>query len=107
MIRISSLFLAVVSMLSVSSFAVPSPVISSASIEVNGEKFVMTDQVFTEGRIVRCFERGASLLYPSQVRATRDGLVMEVTTRDFRKSVGLTPTQYRKAFATGRLAWMT
>jgi hypothetical protein len=77
--RIPSFLFALFSMLTVSSLAAPSSGVSSTSIDANGEKVVMTDQVLTEGRIVRRFERGASLLYQSQVRATRDGFVMEVT----------------------------
>lgn len=77
--RSSYLFFAIVSMISASSFADPSPVVSVASIDTSGEKVVMTDQVYADGRIIRRFERGTTLLYQSQVKATRDGFVIEVS----------------------------
>jgi hypothetical protein len=73
------LLFAIASMSSNASLANPAPVVSVASIDANGEKVVMTDQVYADGRIVRRFERGATLLYQSQVKATRDGFVVEVS----------------------------
>jgi hypothetical protein len=79
MMRISLLFFALISFFPVSSFATPSPVVSSTSIEANGEKVMMTDLVYLDGRIARRFEKGSTLLYQSQVKTTRDGFVLEVT----------------------------
>ena len=66
-------------MVSTVGFANPAPVLSVASIDANGEKVVMTDQVYADGRITRRFERGSALLYLSQVKATRDGFALEVS----------------------------
>ena len=79
MIYKQSLFFAIALVISVVSFANPAPVVSVASIEASGEKVVMTDQVYLEGRIVRRFERGTTLLYQSQVKVLRDGFVIEVS----------------------------
>ena len=77
--RRSALFFFVVSQVSTLGFTNPAPVLSVATIDANGEKVVMTDQVYTDGRITRRFERGTSLLYQSQVKATRDGFALEVS----------------------------
>jgi hypothetical protein len=66
-------------MISSVGFANTVPALSVASIDASGEKVVMTDQVYADGRITRRFERGATLLYQSQVKATRDGFSLEVS----------------------------
>ena len=66
--RRSALFFFFVSMVSAVGFAKPAPVLSVATIDANGEKVVMTDQVYADGRVTRRFERGTSLLYQSQKR---------------------------------------
>jgi hypothetical protein len=68
MIYKQSLFFAIALVISVVSLANPSPVVSVASIEASGEKVVMTDQGYSEGRIVQRFEQGTTLLYQSQVK---------------------------------------
>jgi hypothetical protein len=73
------LLFAIASMISNASLANPALAVSVASIEAYGEKVVMTDQVYADGRIVRRFERGAALLYQSQVKVTRDGFILEIT----------------------------
>jgi len=77
--RRSVLLLLVVSTISSVGFANTVPALSVASIDASGEQVVMTDQVYADGRITRRFERGATLLYQSQVKATRDGFLLEVS----------------------------
>jgi hypothetical protein len=77
--RRTALLFFVVSLISTLGFANPAPVLSVATIDANGEKVMMTDQVYADGRITRRFERGTTLLYQSQVKATRDGFALEVT----------------------------
>ena len=72
-------FYSIALVISVVSFANPAPVVSVASIEASGEKVVMTDQGYSEGRIVQRFEQGTTLLYQSQVKVLRDGFVIQVS----------------------------
>jgi hypothetical protein len=65
MMRTSLLFFALISFFPVSSFATPSPMVSSTSIDANGEKVVMTDLAYPDGRIARRYDRGSTLLYQS------------------------------------------
>lgn len=77
--RRSCLLFILASVASAVGFASPVPVLSVATIDANGEKVVLTDQVYADERITRRFERGTTLLYQSQVKATREGFVVEVS----------------------------
>lgn len=77
--RRTALFFILMSLVSTLGFANPAPVLSVATIDANGEKVVMTDQVYGDGRIMRRFEWGTTLLYQSQVKATPEGFALEVS----------------------------